>query len=140
VFVIDEEQAPCEGFELGVKKMKKYETALITVDAKYAFGESGNAEKKIPPNVPVQYEVKLMDFVKGPEPWDMEPPQKIETATAIKEKGNAAFKAGKNDKAAKLWERSLKFVEFDDSFDADCKPCCCLLEAQPPRGSPQIGK
>lgn len=119
VFVTEEEQAPCEGFELAVMQMKKGETSIVTVDPKYAFGEEGN--EKVPGHSAVIYEITLIDYVKAPEPWDLENPEKLESAVALKEKANGYFKSGNVSKAIKVWERAYQFIEFDDNYDAEQK-------------------
>jgi tetratricopeptide (TPR) repeat protein len=105
--------------------MKKKERALVTVSAGYAFGIHA-AEKEgwtasVPPNATVTYDVTLMDFVKAKETWDMSVEEKLEAATVSKDKGNVAFKAGKLDRAQKLWERAKQAIEYDDSFEPDQK-------------------
>lgn len=47
------------------------------------------------------------------ESWDMETPEKIETAIKKKEDGNHLFKAGKYFRASKKYEKaSLSFYPF----------------------------
>lgn len=123
VFVTDEESAPCEGLELGVMRMKKGETALLTMQPHYAFGATGGqgAMKPVPADAIVTYEVTLKDMVKAKETWDMDVDGKLAAAGVLKEKGNAAFKAGKLDRAIDLWDRAYRAVEFDDGFEAEKK-------------------
>jgi hypothetical protein len=102
-------QAPCEGFELGVMQMKKGERAELAVSAAYAGG------------APVTYDLELLDFEKAKDSWEMDPAEKVAAAAALKDKGNAAFKAGDAERATKFWERALRAVEHDDAFPADAK-------------------
>lgn len=92
-------------------QMKKEERALVTVSAPYT--PSGIEQ--------IVYDVKLIDFVKAKETWEMSTEEKIEAAKKSKDKGNEAFKAGKNDKAIKFWDHARQSIEYDDSFDADSK-------------------
>lgn len=113
-FITEEDQAPCEGFELAVMQMKKGEKAEVTImDAAYA--PSSN------PNVPISYEINLIDFVKAKESWEMNNEEKIKAAEAAKSKGNAAWKDGKVDRAIKLWERAKQAIEHNDSFETELK-------------------
>ncbi|TXG74140.1 hypothetical protein EZV62_002719 [Acer yangbiense] len=50
------------------------------------------------------------------ESWDMSTPEKIEAAGKKKEDGNALFKAGKYARAAKRYEKAVKYIEYDSSF------------------------
>lgn len=124
-FVIDEEQAPCDGFEKAVMTMKKGETALVTITPTYAFGSEHDTVQPlatVPAGVAtVCYEVQLLDFEKGKESWDMNVDEKIQAAMTLKEKGNAAFKLSKIERAVHLWERAKQFIEHDDAFEADKK-------------------
>lgn len=91
--------------------MKKGERALVTVKQPYT-----------PSDVEyLTYDVTLVDFEKAKETWEMSVEEKIEAARIAKEKGNVAFKAGKNERAKKLWDRAKQAVEYDDSFDSENK-------------------
>ncbi|KAG7673991.1 hypothetical protein Ndes2526B_g02530 [Nannochloris sp. 'desiccata'] len=130
VFTTDEENAPCEGLELGVMQMKKGETALLTMQPQYAFGATGGQgnTNSVPADAIVTYEVTLKDVVKAKETWDMDVDEKVAAAVVAKEKGNAAFKAGKLDRAIAFWERAKQAVEFDDSFEAEKKRAARALK------------
>lgn len=51
----------------------------------------------------------------------METPEKLETAAKRKEDGNALFKAGNYARAAKRYEKAVKLIEYDSSFDDEQK-------------------
>uniref|UniRef100_A0A1J3IJK5 peptidylprolyl isomerase n=1 Tax=Noccaea caerulescens TaxID=107243 RepID=A0A1J3IJK5_NOCCA len=121
-FKTDEEQV-IEGLERGVMGMKKGEVALITISPEYAFGSSESKQELavIPPNSTLCYEVELVSFVKEKESWDMNTQEKIEAAGKKKEEGNALFKAGKYARASKRYERGVKYVEYDSTFDEEEK-------------------
>ncbi|TXG60926.1 hypothetical protein EZV62_012289 [Acer yangbiense] len=55
------------------------------------------------------------------ESWDMSTPEKIEAAGKKKEDGNALFKAGKYARAAKRYEKAVKYIEYDSSFGEEEK-------------------
>ncbi|CAH2044761.1 unnamed protein product [Thlaspi arvense] len=121
-FKTDEEQVT-EGLERGVMGMKKGEVALITISPEYAFGSSETKQELavIPPNSTVYYEVELVSFIKEKESWDMNTQEKIEAAGKKKEEGNALFKAGKYARASKRYERGVKYIEYDSTFDEEEK-------------------
>ncbi len=47
-------------WDLGFKQMRKGEKAFLTCAAKYAYAE--RAQKGIPPNSPLRFEVELVDI------------------------------------------------------------------------------
>ncbi|CAH8278884.1 unnamed protein product [Arabidopsis lyrata] len=136
-FKTDEEQV-IEGLEKAVMGMKKGEVALITISPEYAFGSSESKQELavIPPNSTVFYEVEMVSFIKEKESWDMNTQEKIEAAGKKKEEGNMLFKAGKYARASKRYERGVKYIEYDSTFDEeekkkarDLKIACNLNDA-----------
>ncbi|CAN4090805.1 unnamed protein product [Withania somnifera] len=128
-FEIDKEQV-IEGLDRAVKKMKKGEIALITIQPEYAFGASDSPQELavVPANSIVYYDVEMVSFVKEKESWDMSTQEKIEAAGKKKEEGNILFKAGKYVRASKRYEQAVKFVEYDSSFSDDEKQQAKLLK------------
>ncbi|WMV48426.1 hypothetical protein MTR67_041811 [Solanum verrucosum] len=128
-FQIDEEQV-VDGLEKAVKKMKKGEIALITIQPEYAFGVFDSPQELaiVPGNSIVYYEVELVSFVKEKESWDMNTQEKIEAAGKKKEEGNVLFKAGKYVRASKRYEKAVSFIEYDSSFSDDEKQQVKLLK------------
>jgi FK506-binding protein 4/5 len=125
VFVTEEGQAPCEGFEAAVAAMKKGERALATLAPAFAFGAVGAPAGSpwaptaaVPPNAAVTYELELLDFQKAKDTWEMDAGEKVAAGVAAKDKGNAAFKAGALARAVRLWTRAQQAVEYEDAFDA----------------------
>ncbi|KAG7537102.1 Tetratricopeptide repeat [Arabidopsis suecica] len=136
-FKTDEEQV-IEGLEKAVMGMKKGEVALITISPEYGFGSSESKQELavIPPNSTVFYEVEMVSFIKEKESWDMNTQEKIEAAGKKKEEGNMLFKAGKYARASKRYERGVKYIEYDSTFDEeekkkarDLKIACNLNDA-----------
>ncbi|XP_027343267.1 70 kDa peptidyl-prolyl isomerase-like [Abrus precatorius] len=121
-FKIDEEQV-IEGLDKAVKNMKKGEIALVIIQPEYAFGRSGSTQElaNVPPNSTVCYEIELLSFVKEKESWDLNTQEKIEAAGKKKEEGNALFKAGKYERASMRYEKAIKFIEYDSSFNDEEK-------------------
>lgn len=128
-FKIDEEQV-VDGLDKAVKKMKKGEIALITIQPEYAFGvfDSPQELAVVPGNSIVYYEVEMVSFVKEKESWDMSTQEKIEAAGKKKEEGNVLFKAGKYVRASKRYEKAVSFIEYDSSFSDDEKQQVKLLK------------
>ena len=105
-------------FDMAVMDMKKGEKALVMVTPKYAFGDAGSESFKVavPAGETVTYEVTLSDIVKVKEIWDLSENEKMAAAQEAKEKANAAFKAGKYERAIKLWRRAKQTIQHDDNF------------------------
>ncbi|KAK5841148.1 hypothetical protein PVK06_010057 [Gossypium arboreum] len=108
-----------DGLEKTVKTMKKGEHALITIQPEYAFGSSESQQELavIPANSTVNYEVELVSFVKEKESWEMNAPEKIEASGKKKEEGNVLFRAGNIERASKRYEKAVRYIEHDYSFN-----------------------
>ncbi|KAG6731056.1 hypothetical protein I3842_01G110900 [Carya illinoinensis] len=107
-----------------VKKMKKGEVALVTIQPEYAFEPSETQQELaiIPANATVDYEVELLSFVK------MNTQEKIEAAGKKKEEGNALFKATKYERASKQYEKAVRFIDHDFSFSDEEKKQAKVLK------------
>ncbi|XP_027334320.1 peptidyl-prolyl cis-trans isomerase FKBP62-like [Abrus precatorius] len=122
-FKTDEEQV-IDGLDRAVLTMKKDEVALLTIAPEYAFGSSESQQELavIPPNSTVYFEVELVSFEKEKESWDLNNTQeKLEVASKKKEEGNVLFKAGKYARASKRYEKAVKYIEYDSSFNEEEK-------------------
>jgi len=111
-FVFGEDQLSA-ALETAIGTMKKGEQATITFQPAYGFGAAGNAEKGVPPNAVLIYEIELLDFQKEKESWDMDTTEKIGAATKRKEEGNTLFKESKFGRATKKYKKALTFVDSD---------------------------
>ncbi|XP_040989350.1 peptidyl-prolyl cis-trans isomerase FKBP62-like [Juglans microcarpa x Juglans regia] len=128
-FKVDEEQV-VDGLDRAVKKMKKGEVALVTIQPEYAFGPSETQQELaiVPANATVDYEVELLSFVKDKESWEMNTQEKIEAAGKKKEEGNALFKAAKYERASKRYEKAVRFIDHDSSFSDEEKKQAKVLK------------
>eukprot|EP00244_Chara_vulgaris_P010927 TRINITY_DN5176_c0_g1_i4.p1 TRINITY_DN5176_c0_g1~~TRINITY_DN5176_c0_g1_i4.p1 ORF type:complete len:610 (+),score=211.38 TRINITY_DN5176_c0_g1_i4:296-2125(+) len=128
-FVTGEEQVIL-GLDKAVLLMKKEEKALITVGPEYGYGATEYRGNKgvVPPNSKLTFEVEMVSLVKERESWDMDNAEKVETAAKRKEDGNALFKAGKIVRASKKYEKAVKLVDYDSSFDDEQKKLAKALK------------
>jgi FK506-binding protein 4/5 len=117
-FVTDEGQV-IDGLDKAVLSMKKNELALVTIAPEYGYKaeETRTDLSTVPANSTLTYEIELVEFVKDKESWDLEIPEKLENAGKRKEDGNVLFKAGNYARAAKRYEKAVKLIEYDSSFD-----------------------
>ncbi|KAG2726353.1 hypothetical protein I3760_01G108200 [Carya illinoinensis] len=128
-FKVNEEQV-VDGLDRAVKKMKKGEVALVTIQPEYAFEPSETQQELaiILANVTVDYEVELLSFVKDKESWEMNTQEKIEAAGKKKEEGNALVKATKYERASKRYQKAVRFIDHDSSFSDEEKKQAKVLK------------
>jgi FK506-binding protein 4/5 len=119
-FTIGEEQV-IEGLEVAAESMKKGEKALVTIQPKYAFGEQGNAEKGVPANTPVQYDMELVSFIKEKESWDMNAQEKLDAALKRKDQGNDLFKDNKIKRAMNKYKKAVSLLDAEYGMNDDDK-------------------
>lgn len=118
----------CEGLDKALMEMKKGETALVTIPPELAFGAAGR--DKVPGGATVRYTVTLKSFVKEKESWDLHvDEEKIAFAEEKKNEGNALVAAGKHRRAARVYARGLKVVEYDSSMGDEAKKKVKQLKA-----------
>ena len=64
-----------------------------------------------PPTHPSTTRILCHPRLQAKDTWEMEPAEKLEAAAALKEKGNAAFKAGQYSRAVGQYDKALQCVE-----------------------------
>jgi len=109
-----------EGIELGIRKMKKGEEAILRIQPEYGFGAQGSDTFHVPANTAFDAHVELLDF-KNPvqyyEPKDAK--ESLVHVRALKEAGNAKFKAQRFAAAVKRYSTAIQFVEEIDDEDSN---------------------
>ncbi|PPS04114.1 hypothetical protein GOBAR_AA16562 [Gossypium barbadense] len=115
---------PYNGTMVQVKLIGKLEDGMIFVKKGHDEGsfefkvDEGQQELAvIPANSTVYYEVELVSFVKEKESWEMNAPEKIEASGKKKEEGNVLFRAGNIERASKRYEKAVRYIEHDYSFN-----------------------
>lgn len=102
-----------EGIEIALESFKKGEKSKLIIKSKYAFGENGNSEFKIPPNATVEYIVTLKTFENVKGIWSLDAVERLEQAKLFKNKGNDYFKAEKYKLAIKFYKKIFTCLEAD---------------------------
>ncbi|XP_074589402.1 peptidyl-prolyl cis-trans isomerase FKBP62-like isoform X2 [Curcuma longa] len=117
-FIIDEEQV-ISGLDCAVATMVKGEVSEVTIDPQYGFGNDEVERNSviIPPCSTLIYLVELVDFTKERDLWDMTGLEKIEAAERTKNSGNDLFKIAKFHRAAKKYDKALKYIDGDGTFE-----------------------
>lgn len=109
------------GIEHALKKFKKGEECVLKVQPQHAFGDAGNSDKNIPPGASIEYKIKLTNFEKAKESWEMDVDEKIEQSEINKTKGTNYFKAGKYQSAVKFYDQVVTFLESEGELEGEQK-------------------
>ncbi|MBN3304522.1 FKBP4 isomerase, partial [Amia calva] len=107
------------GVEKALQAMEKGEESLLTVAPKYGFGMAGNSQFNIPPNATLKYKVKLINFEKAKESWEMNTDEKLEQSRIVKEKGTQYFKEGKYRQAAMQYKKIVSWLEHETTLSEE---------------------
>lgn len=102
--------------EKALQSMEKGEEALFTVKAKYGFGSNGHAKFNVPGGATLQYKIKLINFEKAKESWEMNADEKLEQSSIVKDKGTQYFKDGKYKQASVQYKRIISWLEHESSL------------------------
>lgn len=105
--------------EQAVEKMNKNERARVVLQPAYAA--------KLPnlddPSRGATYEIELVSLEKAQETWQLNDAEaRVAYADRYKEYGNEEFRAGRIDRALKLYESGLRAVEKDEDMKRASKP------------------
>lgn len=107
-----------DGWEIGVKTMKKGEKCELIVDPDYAYRDEQHGPD-IPPNSTLTFEIELVDFLPPQKKvYDMDYPEKLAKAKKAKEEGVEKFKAKDLEWAIEKFKRALFFLQGLD-FDKE---------------------
>ncbi|XP_070021300.1 70 kDa peptidyl-prolyl isomerase isoform X6 [Nicotiana tabacum] len=100
-----------ESLDRAIMTMRKGEEAIVTISSDYCQVEEVSTADF------VVYEIKLVDFNKEKPFWKMDTKEKIEACDKTKNEGNVLFKDGKFQCASRKYDKALKFIQFDHSFN-----------------------
>ncbi|KAL4659538.1 peptidyl-prolyl cis-trans isomerase FKBP4-like isoform X2 [Arapaima gigas] len=93
------------GVERAIMSMEEGEESLFILSPKYGFGKAGN-----PPGATLQYRIKLVEFERAKESWEMSAAEKVEESGIAKERGAQFFKEGKFRAAVVQYKRILAWL------------------------------
>jgi len=116
--LLGEEVLP-EGLEKAIVSMKKGERSSFKIRSDYAFGATGNPDKKIPPSATLTYNVTLLEWEGEKNSWEMSVQEKLDSSTKRKNEGNERFKVSKYELALKKYQKALGYINSDYDFKTD---------------------
>lgn len=120
------EEQISEGLDKAVMTMTKGEQATVKVSSEFMQKFEGSENWGSTTSV-MLYEVRLVDFVKEKPFWKMNTEEKLEASERKKMDGNTLFKTGKFQQASNKYEKALKYIEFDHTFNEDEKNLAASL-------------
>ncbi|XP_054854750.1 peptidyl-prolyl cis-trans isomerase FKBP4 [Eublepharis macularius] len=104
------------GLEKALQKMEKLEESVVYLKPSYGFGSAGKEKFQIPQDAELQYEVKLKNFEKAKESWEMNTVEKLEQGSIAKEKGTQYFKEGKYKRATLQYKKIVSWLEHESGL------------------------
>ncbi|XP_046889688.1 peptidyl-prolyl cis-trans isomerase FKBP4 isoform X1 [Hypomesus transpacificus] len=108
------------GLPIGVEKalmaMEQGEESLFTIKPKYGYGNTGSTKFDIPGGATLQYKIKLTNFEKAKESWEMNTSEKLEQSAIVKDKGTQYFKEGKYRQASVQYKRIVSWLENESNL------------------------
>jgi len=97
--------------------MKKGEHATFRVQPSYAYSSEGNPSLQIPGNTELIYEIKLLEFKKEKESWEMDTfTEKEEAAIRRKTEGNNFFAKDKMILAIRKYKKALDIFSYESGL------------------------
>lgn len=105
------------GLEEGIKNMHVGERSSIFVAPSYAYGAVGDKALSIPPNAELEFDVELVSFERGPDSSTMDFDAKLAHMTALKDLGNAAFKAGQLKRAQAAYAKAMGVFPYLEALE-----------------------
>eukprot|EP00397_Hematodinium_sp_SG-2012_P043937 GEMP01048950.1.p1 GENE.GEMP01048950.1~~GEMP01048950.1.p1 ORF type:complete len:490 (+),score=140.67 GEMP01048950.1:89-1558(+) len=112
-----------QGWDDGVKTMKKGERAKLTIHSELAYGSMG-AGPDIGPDTDLCFDVELIRFEKPKRDKEqMDDAERLQEAIKCKEEGNEAFKKQEFNDAADKYMEGLEFLSNQDQDSNSDEPC-----------------
>lgn len=92
--------------------MQTGEICETRIKSRFAFGEKGSLDKKVPPNTNVEYRVELLrigDFLK--EPAEMNPHDALLRARKLKSRGKEFYVDNDYARAQRNWKEAIRYCD-----------------------------
>uniref|UniRef100_A0A8C7X5R0 peptidylprolyl isomerase n=1 Tax=Oryzias sinensis TaxID=183150 RepID=A0A8C7X5R0_9TELE len=106
-----------QALDLTVQLMEMGEKALIQSDPKYAYGDRGSLEPRVPPNAQLSLEVELLEATDAPDVELLPPAEKIALASRKRERGNVHYQRGDYAFAVNSYSIALQIAESSSKVD-----------------------
>lgn len=122
-FTVDEDEV-LPGLDRAVVAMKKKERAVVSVDPEYGLGKEMAVTSKgveVPGGSTLVADMRLLEFEKDKESYQLESNEKVEAAKRKKDDGNSKLKNGKVAKASKRYSQGIRLVEYEGALKDEDK-------------------
>ncbi|CAL8396092.1 unnamed protein product [Boreogadus saida] len=106
-----------QALDLAVMLMEMGEKAVITVDAKYAYGSRGSVDPAVPPEAELLLHAELREASDGPDLELLAPADKAALASLKRERGNAHFQRADYAFAVNSYSIALAITESSSKVD-----------------------
>ncbi|XP_059922315.1 peptidyl-prolyl cis-trans isomerase FKBP8 [Gadus macrocephalus] len=106
-----------QALDLAVMLMEMGEKAVITVDAKYAYGSRGSVDPAVPPEAELLLHAELREASDGPDLELLAPVDKAALASLKRERGNAHFQRADYAFAVNSYSIALAITESSSKVD-----------------------
>lgn len=126
-FILGDEDV-IQAFDLAVALMEENEKAIVTTDARYAYGIHGRPDLKppIPQNALLTYEIEVLSVGEGPNLEKLSPEERVKLGDGKRLHGNELYAREEFSGAINLYKRGIKYLEGSDDKDVFCMKIKCL--------------
>ncbi|KAI6239252.1 Peptidylprolyl isomerase [Aphelenchoides fujianensis] len=110
-----------EGVDRAVRRVNRGEKCRVHLKGKFAYGSHPPAEYQLPPMAEVEFTLFLPEFEKVKASWEMTDEEKIEAATALKERGTKFLTEGKLPLALHKYSAVAVLLEHTNPTEDEMK-------------------
>lgn len=126
-FILGDEDV-IQAFDLAVALMELNEKAILTTDARYAYGIYGRPDLNppIPQNSPLTYEIEVLSVSDGPIVENLSSAERVGLGNSKRIRGNELYSRDDFSGAINLYKRGVKYLEGCDDKDVFSMKIKCL--------------
>ncbi|KAG7456811.1 hypothetical protein MATL_G00239860 [Megalops atlanticus] len=119
-----------QALDLTVLLMEIEERALVSTDAKYAYGAVGSAAPPVPPDAALTLDLRLLEVSDAPDLELLPPRERMALADQKRERGNEYYQRGDYAFAVNSYSIALQITESSSKVDISAEEEAELLEVK----------
>ncbi|XP_036410518.1 peptidyl-prolyl cis-trans isomerase FKBP8-like [Megalops cyprinoides] len=119
-----------QALDLTVLLMEMEERALVSTDAKYAYGAVGSAAPPVPPDAALTLYLRLLEVSDAPDLELLTPRERMALADQKRERGNEYYQRGDYAFAVNSYSIALQITESSSKVDISAGEEAELLEVK----------